>query len=130
MSRPPSLPEFFLPFSPHLKGELPFFVKNVIIMTLEELTKFFDDHAHKMADIDKTMKLVLDEGIIYVEMKGENSVVTNEDKEADCVITTKTETLQALREGKLNPMMAVMGGKIKIKGDMGVAMKLQSLLSD
>jgi len=26
-------------------------------------------------------------------------------------------------------MMAVMGGKVKIKGDMGVAMKLQSMLS-
>ncbi len=99
-------------------------------MTLEELTKYFDDHAHKMADIEKTMKLVLDEGIIYIEMKGENSVVSNEDKEADCVITTKSETLEALRKGELNPMMAVMGGKIKIKGDMGVAMKLQALLSD
>jgi putative sterol carrier protein len=33
-----------------------------------------------------------------------------------------------LKTGDLNPMMAVMSGKVKIKGDMGLAMKLQSLL--
>jgi putative sterol carrier protein len=33
-----------------------------------------------------------------------------------------------LKNGELNPMMAVMSGKVKIKGDMGLAMKLQSLI--
>jgi putative sterol carrier protein len=44
------------------------------------------------------------------------------------VIITSLETLIKLKSGDLNPMMAVMGGKVKIKGDMGLAMKLQSLL--
>jgi putative sterol carrier protein len=30
--------------------------------------------------------------------------------------------------GKLDPTMAFMSGKIKIKGDMGLAMKLQTIL--
>ena len=33
----------------------------------------------------------------------------------------------AIREGKLNSQMAFMQGKLKIKGDMNLAMKLQSL---
>jgi putative sterol carrier protein len=37
------------------------------------------------------------------------------------------EDLTKLYKGELNAMAAVMTGKIKIKGDMGVAMKLQSL---
>jgi len=36
--------------------------------------------------------------------------------------------MESLMAGKLNPMMAFMSGKIKVKGDMGVAMKLQSFL--
>ena len=31
-------------------------------------------------------------------------------------------------DGEINPMMAVMGGQIKITGDMGLAMKVQSLI--
>ena len=30
--------------------------------------------------------------------------------------------------GKLNPQMAFMSGKLKIQGDMGLAMKLQQIL--
>ena len=33
-----------------------------------------------------------------------------------------------MRTGKLDPTMAFMNGMIKIKGDMGLAMKLQSVL--
>jgi putative sterol carrier protein len=38
------------------------------------------------------------------------------------------DTFTQLKSGSLNPMMAVMSGKIKIKGDMGLAMKLQALI--
>lgn len=31
--------------------------------------------------------------------------------------------------GKLNPMQAFMSGKIKIQGDMGIAMKMQSIFT-
>jgi putative sterol carrier protein len=40
-----------------------------------------------------------------------------------------TEDFQGMVTGDLNPMMAFMGGKIKIDGDMSVAMQLQSLFS-
>lgn len=35
----------------------------------------------------------------------------------------------AVATGQSNPMQAFMSGKLKIQGDMGLAMKLQSLLS-
>jgi len=33
----------------------------------------------------------------------------------------------AIRDGKLNSQMAFMQGKLKIKGDMNLAMKLQAI---
>ena len=75
-----------------------------------------------------TFKFVLDDNPIFIDGTGGENVVSLEDNEADCTIITSIETLEKLRSGELNPMMAVMGGKVKIKGDMGLAMKLQSLI--
>lgn len=82
-----------------------------------------------MPTLGKSLKFQFDEGIVYLDLTGEEAVITNDDKEADTTIITSLETLDGLRKGKVNPMMAVMSGKVKIKGDMGLAMKLQSLLS-
>jgi len=46
-----------------------------------------------------------------------------------CTITMATSDFFALLERKLNPMAAFMSGKLKIRGDMGQAMKLHQLLS-
>ena len=47
--------------------------------------------------------------------------------EADTTITTSEESFLAITRGELNPTSAYMTGKLKIKGDMGAAMKLQKL---
>ncbi|OED49494.1 SCP2 sterol-binding domain-containing protein [Leisingera sp. S232] len=51
------------------------------------------------------------------------------DQETDCTLRLSSENLTKLLTGKLNPMTAVMMGKIKISGDMGVAMKLSKLIA-
>ena len=45
-----------------------------------------------------------------------------------CTIDMKDQDFVDLATGKLDGTMAFMSGKIKIKGDMGLAMKLQSVL--
>jgi putative sterol carrier protein len=98
-------------------------------MTLDDITQQFKTSAANVPSIGKSLKFVFDEGVVFLDMTGDTPNISNEDKDADCVISTSVETLNALRAGDLNPMMAVMSGKVKIKGDMGVAMKLQSLFS-
>jgi putative sterol carrier protein len=46
---------------------------------------------------------------------------------ADCTITTSEENFERIVAGDLNPTSAYMTGKLKVKGDMGAAMKLQKL---
>lgn len=77
------------------------------------------------ADLGSTVKFVFDEGVIFVD--GQN--VSNENKEADCTVSVELSDLNEMLKGELNPMQAFMGGKMKIDGDMSVAMKLQSLFS-
>ena len=51
-----------------------------------------------------------------------------DDRDTDCTIRISDENLVKLLTGKLNPMTGVMTGKLKVSGDMGVAMKLGKLL--
>jgi putative sterol carrier protein len=48
-------------------------------------------------------------------------------EDADAVITTSQETFEKITSGEQNPTSAYMTGKLKVKGDMGAAMKLQKL---
>lgn len=53
--------------------------------------------------------------------------VTEGAEDADVTITGDAETFQRIVEGEQSPTTAYMTGKIKVKGDMGAAMKLQKL---
>jgi putative sterol carrier protein len=47
--------------------------------------------------------------------------------DADCTLSASEETLLKIAAGEANPTTAYMTGKLKIKGDMGAALKLQKL---
>jgi putative sterol carrier protein len=53
--------------------------------------------------------------------------VTEGAGEGDCTISASEENFQKIIAGEQNPTTAYMTGKLKIKGDMGAAMKLQKL---
>ena len=53
--------------------------------------------------------------------------VTEGAGEADCTFSASEESFQKIVAGEQNPTTAYMTGKLKIKGDMGAAMKLQKL---
>lgn len=59
---------------------------------------------------------------------GACSVTDGSASNADVTITMEEGDLIQLMKGELNGMTAFMTGKLKIEGDMGVAMKLQSIL--
>ena len=48
-------------------------------------------------------------------------------EDADCTISGSEETFMRIVRGEQNATTAYMSGKIKVKGDMGAAMKLQKL---
>ena len=48
--------------------------------------------------------------------------------DADCTIGASEKTFRKLLDGKLNPTMAVMSGKLRVGGDMTIAVKLAANL--
>ena len=86
------------------------------------------ERADNAGPIGGTLKFVVDDTIVFIDGTGDANKISADDNEADCSISVSQEVLEKLRDGELNPMMAVMGGQVKISDDMGLAMKVQSLL--
>jgi putative sterol carrier protein len=97
-------------------------------MSLESILTAITAQAANVAPFGAKLKFVLGEDVILIDGTGDSNIVSQNDEEAACTISTDTETFMKLKSGDLNPMMAVMSGKVKIKGDMGLAMKIQSLV--
>ena len=93
--------------------------------TVDEITQHLRQGLEGQAGLAKSLKLDFKgEGFIHVD----GTTVTNADDPADCTVTIAREDLEAMAKGELDPMTAMMRGRLKIKGDMTVAMQLQSLL--
>jgi hypothetical protein len=57
------------------------------------------------------------------------AVTSGSSAQAKCTVSCSDGDFLNIVNGKLNPQMAFMSGKLKIQGDMGLAMKLQQILT-
>lgn len=58
---------------------------------------------------------------------GAVTVTDGAEEAADCTFSATEETFEKIASGEQNATTAYMTGKLKIKGDMGAAMKLQKI---
>jgi putative sterol carrier protein len=73
----------------------------------------------------------IDGKVWTVDLKnGNGSVKSGKDGKADCTITIKGDDFLSLASGKLNGQTAFMQGKLKLGGNMGLAMKLGQLFEN
>ena len=74
---------------------------------------------------DGTAKFVIeDEGAIIIDQTGARAA----DDDADVTLTASADVFKAILDDELNPTTAFMTGKLSVDGDMGMAMKLTSVL--
>ena len=98
-------------------------------MSVDNIISQFEKRASNAEPIGGKLKFEVDGVGILIDGTSETNTVSASSDDADCTISLTAEVLEKLRDGEINPMMAVMGGQIKITGDMGLAMKVQSLMS-
>jgi len=98
-------------------------------MSLENYTETVRSKVGADAGLNATIKFAFKEGgALFIDGKSQPNAVTNDESAAaDCTVKVSLEDFGKLMERKLDPTTAFMMGKIKIEGDMGVAMKLGRL---
>jgi putative sterol carrier protein len=97
-------------------------------MSLQEVTEGMRTRTAGKPPFGNSVKFSFPEGTILVDGTGAGNVVSNDDKPAQCTIKMSLDDFKAMAAGQLDGMTAFMTGKLKIEGDMGVAMKLQGLM--
>lgn len=99
-------------------------------MSIEDVTSKIRERMGDNSGLDSILKFDLgDDGAIVLDGKNTpNSVNNDASVEADCTVGVALEDLKGMISGDLDPMAAFSLGKLRIEGDMGVAMKLGSLL--
>ena len=77
------------------------------------------------ANFDGTAKFDIDgEGAVVIDENGARAG----DDETDVTLRANVDTFQGILSGDTNATSAFMTGKLKVDGDMGMAMKLASVL--
>lgn len=89
--------------------------------TLDEITERIRGAVASGPGLERSLKFDLKgEGFIHIE----GAAVSNEDRPADLVVTISRKDLEALGKRELDPMRAIMSGRMRLS-DMGLAMQLQ-----
>jgi putative sterol carrier protein len=97
--------------------------------SLSDITTKIRDKMGQDSGLGAILKFDLgDDGVIVLDGKSDPNTVSNDDVDADCTVGVALGDLTAMIGGDLDPMAAFSLGKLRIDGDMGVAMKLGSLM--
>jgi putative sterol carrier protein len=98
-------------------------------MNLEECTQAIRTKVGADSGLAATLKFDCgSDGTIFIDGRSAPNSVSNENSEADCTVGITLENLNALLSGELEPATGFMMGKLKVAGDMSVAMRLQRVI--
>ena len=106
--------------------------RKVIVMTLENIKTTLQQKLSMAAGFDSVVKLNFkDDGVLVMDASEDPATLSEEDTdECDLELITSIETFEGILNGTQDPNIAFMMGKLKVKGSMGLAMKLNGILED
>jgi putative sterol carrier protein len=98
-------------------------------MNLEECTQAIRTKVGADSGLAATLKFDCGaDGIVCVDGRNAPNTVSNDNVDTDCTVGITLENLTALLTGELEPATGFMMGKLKVSGDMSVAMRLQRVI--
>ncbi len=98
-------------------------------MNLDECTGAIRAKVGADSGLNATLKFDCGgDGKIYIDGRSAPNTVSNADAEADCTVGITLDNLNAMLAGELDPATGFMVGKLKVAGDMSVALRLQRVI--
>ena len=98
-------------------------------MDLQACTETIRVKVGEDSSLNATLKFDCgDDGVVFVDGITRPHVVNNENLDAICTVALALTDLSAMLTGELNAVSGFMAGKLKVSGDMGVAMRLQNVV--
>lgn len=100
-------------------------------MSLETVKQDIKQKFSYAPDVNAKIKFDFgDDGIVFIDATQNPPAMSEEDGDADTILTCSLDTFQGILKGTQDPNIAFMMGKLKVKGNMGLALKLNAILED
>lgn len=80
-----------------------------------------------LSTLGSSIKFVVDDDVVFIDP--EAGTITSDDNDASCTVTVDASTMEEILSGSTSSQAAFMTGKLKVAGDMGVALKVGTILS-
>ena len=98
-------------------------------MTLDECTTAIRNKVGSDSGLNASLKFDCgDDGTVYIDGKSTPNSVSNDNGEADCTVGITLDNLAAMLRGELEPATGFMTGRLKVAGDMSVALRMQRVV--
>tara|TARA_Y100001935_G_C17292462_1_gene504234 strand:- start:897 stop:1196 length:300 start_codon:yes stop_codon:yes gene_type:complete len=90
----------------------------------EKIRKLSNENS---GSIEAKIKFDFSDGCVIINDTVSPPDVSNNNEDADCTITVSNEDFEKILNKEMSSMNAFMSGKMKISGEMHLAMKLSSI---
>lgn len=98
-------------------------------ITLASITERIKAKVGENCGLNATLKFILDDDeFIHIDALKIPNDVTNSDLPSECSIKISKKNVIKLMDGEMNAYTAFMMGKVKVEGNMAVAMNLNKIL--
>lgn len=96
--------------------------------TLEAITQRVQGAVGAASGLDARIKFNFgNDGFLYIDGKSAPNEVHNGDADSDITITVSMENFERIIDKQLNPKIALMTGKMRLRGDIRIAMRLDKV---